>query len=96
MRKPISVAGNTEEADKLLFELNRMAASNKQHFSPYDEACVYLRRGNYDRAMELLEKAFADQSTWRIFLPVDPKFDRVRDDARFSKLLERMKEREGD
>jgi TolB-like protein/Flp pilus assembly protein TadD len=84
-------AGNNEEADKLLFELNRMATSNKQYVSPYDEACVYLRRGNYDRAMELLEKAFEDHSTWRIFLSVDPKFDRVRDEARFSKLLERMR-----
>ena len=86
-----SAAGKNDEADKLLFELNRLATSNKQYVSPYDEACVYLRRSNYEHALELLEKAFEDHSTWRIFLPVDPKFDRVRDDSRFSKLLERMK-----
>lgn len=91
-----SAAGKNEEADKLLFELNRMATSNKQYVSPYDEACVYLRRGNYERALELLAKAFEDHSTWRIFLPVDPKFDRVRDDTRFSKLLERMRKRQAD
>lgn len=88
-----SVASKNEEADKLLLDLNRIATSDKQYVCPYDEACVYLRRGNYERAMELLEKALEDHSTWRIFLPVDPKFDRVRDDSRFSKLLERMRKR---
>lgn len=84
-----SVAGNEQEADNLLLELERMASSKQQYVSPYDVACVYLRRGNYERALELLGKAFEDHSTWRIFLPVDPKFDPVRKDPRFSKLLER-------
>ena len=81
-----SVAGNNEEADKLLLELDHMASS--KYVSPYDVAGVYLRRGDHERALELLGKAFEDHSTWRIFLPVDPKFDSVRGDPRFSKLLE--------
>ena len=72
-----SVAGNNEEADKLLLELDHMASS--KYVSPYDVAGVYLRRGDHERALELLGKAFEDHSTWRIFLPVDPKFDPVRD-----------------
>lgn len=72
-----SVAGNNEEADKLLLELDHMASS--KYVSPYDVAGVYLRRGDHERALELLGKAFEDHSTWRIFLPVDPKFVSVRD-----------------
>jgi tetratricopeptide (TPR) repeat protein len=85
-----SGAGEITKATELLEELNRMAGEEGKYVSPYDEAAVYLRLGSADRAMGLLESAFEDQSTWRMFLPVDPKFDQLRDDVRFGVLLKRM------
>jgi TolB-like protein/Tfp pilus assembly protein PilF len=85
-----SGAGEITKATELLEELNRMAGEEGKYVSPYDEAAVYLRLGSPDRAMGLLEKAFEDQSTWRMLLPVDPKFDQLRHDVRFGVLLKRM------
>ena len=85
-----SGAGEITKATELLEELNRMAGEEGKYVSPYDEAAVYLRLSSADRAMELLENAFEDQSTWRMLLPVDPKFDQLRHDVRFGVLLKRM------
>ena len=85
-----SGAGEITKATELLEELNRMAGEEGKYVSPYDEAAVYLRLGSADRAMGLLENAFEDQSTWRMLLPVDPKFDQLRRDVRFGVLLKRM------
>lgn len=85
-----SGAGEITKATELLEELNRMAGEEGKYVSPYDEAAVYLRLGSADHAMGLLENAFEDQSTWRMLLPVDPKFDQLRHDARFGILLKRM------
>jgi hypothetical protein len=85
-----SGAGEITKATELLEELNRMAGEEGKYVSPYDEAAVYLRLGSADRAMGLLENTFEDQSTWRMLLPVDPKFDQLRHDVRFGVLLKRM------
>ncbi len=85
-----SGAGEITKATELLEELNRMAGEEGKYVSPYDEAAVYLRLGSADRAMGLLENAFEDQSTWSMFLRVDPKFDQLRHDVRFGVLLKRM------
>lgn len=85
-----SGAGEITKATELLEELNRMAGEEGKYVSPYDEAAVYLRLGSADRAMGLLESAFEDQSTWRMLLRVDPKFDQLRRDVRFGVLLKRM------
>lgn len=85
-----SGAGEITKATELLEELNRMAGEEGKYVSPYDKAAVYLRLGSADRAMGLLENAFEDQSTWRMFLRVDPKFDQLRHDVRFGVLLKRM------
>lgn len=85
-----SGVGEITKATELLEELNRMAGEGGKYVSPYDVAAVYLRLGSADRAMGLLENAFEDQSTWRMLLPVDPKFDQLRHDVRFDVLLKRM------
>ena len=85
-----SGAGEITKATELLDELHRRASAEEKYVSPYDEAAVYLRLRSADRALGLLENAFEDQSTWRMFLPVDPKFDQLRHNDRFAALLKRM------
>lgn len=83
-----AVAGRVNEAEQALNELKQVRKG--QYVSPYDEAGVYLRLGNHERALRLLEETVEDQSVWRIFLHIDPKFDVLRSSERFSKLLARM------
>ena len=81
------------QVKQLMNELSRSVIEKGKYVSPYDEAGLYLRLGDYDRAINKLEDAFSDRSAWRIFLPVDPKFDVLRGDERFVKLLQGMGKR---
>ena len=83
-----ALAGRVEEAEQAIGELKEIRKG--QYVSPYDEAAVYLRLGNHERALTLLEKTVEDQSVWRIFLALDPKFDVLRPSERFRNLLARM------
>jgi hypothetical protein len=64
----------------------------KQRFvSPFDFALLYIGLGEKDQAFEFLNKTF-DENPYRIaFIKVNPRFDVLRSDARFSELLRRMK-----
>lgn len=85
-----AVAGQESDARDVLAELDHMAR-NGLYVSPYDVAGVCVRLGDYETAVELMEKAVEDKSAWRIFLPVDPKFDALRNNRRFAKLVEQMR-----
>jgi hypothetical protein len=55
-----------------------------------DIATIYASLDDRDNAFEWLERAFADRSTNIAFLEYDPSFDALRDDARFTALVERI------
>jgi len=88
-----AVAGQEKDARNVLTEMDQMT-TNGLYVSPYDVAGVCVRLGDYEEAVELLEKTVEDKSVWRIFLRVDPKFDALRSDPRFEKLLERLRDEE--
>lgn len=85
-----AISGERTKAEQLIVDLQSRGADKRTYVSPYDEASLHLRLGDHDRALTLLEKSLEDRSTWRIFLPVDPKFDALRNDGRFAALLKRM------
>jgi hypothetical protein len=62
----------------------------KQYVSPASVGLIHLALGERDRAMELLEKGCEDHSWWMIFLKMDPRFDDLRADARFQRLMARV------
>ena len=43
-----------------------------------------------DLAFEMLEHAYQERTCWMIYLKVEPRFDLLREDARFSRLIERV------
>lgn len=58
---------------------------------PYWRAVCYSFLNEPDAAFEELEKLFEINSPRRAYIQIDPSLDNLRSDARFSKLLERLK-----
>ena len=77
--------GRTAEAKELLGELEQAT----RPVPPYEIAAVHAGLGDANRAFAWLEKAYAARDANLVFLPVDPKMDPVRSDARFQALLDR-------
>jgi serine/threonine protein kinase/tetratricopeptide (TPR) repeat protein len=80
--------GKKEEARKLLGELNDLAS--RRYVSQVPVAAIYLGLGERDQAIACLEKAYEERCARLIWLKMDPRFDSLRDDARFQDLLRRM------
>ena len=77
-------SGNKAEGEKLLAEL--VSQAKKQYVSPYYFAVVYLGLGEPEKALDWLEKAFADRSNGLVFLKVEPELDDLRSNPRFVAL----------
>ena len=83
-----ALAGKTAEARKILAELIQQAKG--KYVSPGTVADLYGLLGDKERAFALLEKAFAERDNMIVLLKVDPYFDPLRSDPRFSSLLRRV------
>lgn len=80
--------GRKAEAEKLLTGLDQV--SKRKFVSSYGVALVYAGGGQKDQAFAWLEKAFDERSNWLVWLKLDPRWDVLRSDARFDRLIERM------
>ncbi len=84
-----AAAGQRAEAQTVLAELQTLA--QRKYVSPYDVATIYAGLGDKEQAFAYLEKAYADRCGWLAWwLKVDPKFDSLRPDERFTALLRRV------
>lgn len=84
-----ATAGQRAEAQQVLAELQTLA--QRKYVSPYDVATIYAALGEKEQAFDWLEKAYADRCGWLAWwLKVDPKFDSLRADERFTALLRRI------
>ncbi|UCH65083.1 MAG: hypothetical protein JSW63_10805 [Ignavibacterium sp.] len=54
------------------------------------EAWIYTRLGENENALSLLEKAYDEKEGELVTLKIDPKWDPLREEIRFQRLLERM------
>jgi serine/threonine protein kinase len=61
-----------------------------RHVPPYAIAGPLALLGDKDRAFERLEEAFTTRDRGMVWIRVNPRFDPLRDDARFASLLARM------
>ncbi len=64
--------------------------SKSQYVSPLDIATVQLGLGDKDAAFALLERAVDTHAGGLVFLAVDPRYDPVRQDPRFQRVLRRI------
>jgi len=84
-----ALKGDRKTAHEMLAELDARAKKN-QWVEPYFYAMIYAGLGDKDYAFAELDKAYAARSWYMSVLAVDAKFDSLRSDARFAKLLDEV------
>jgi tetratricopeptide (TPR) repeat protein len=62
-----------------------------EYINPYLLAIAHLSLGETDEVFRYLELAAETRSPWFPSLPVEPKFDVLRSDPRFARLIARLK-----
>jgi Tfp pilus assembly protein PilF len=82
------VTGNPSESLDLLRQILDLA--EKQYVSPYLVAMIYTGLGESDSAFSWLDKAVDVRDNWLAFVNVEPRWDPLRSDPRFSHLLSRI------
>ena len=84
----LAIAGKKEEAQKIVAELKQL--STQRYISPYHIALVYSGLGDRDATLDSLEQALQNRTDYMVFLKVDPRFDWLHKDPRFTSLMERV------
>jgi serine/threonine-protein kinase len=83
-----SFAGKKDETEEILDRLLQL--SQQRYIAPASIALIYGGIGLRDQAFVWLEKAYEARDDWMMALKVDPRFDTLRQDPRFTALLLRM------
>jgi eukaryotic-like serine/threonine-protein kinase len=83
-----AAARRQADARKTLADLKER--SQQTYVQPLAIALIHILLGEKDQAFDWLQKAFEDRSTGLVYLKVDPVYDGVRNDPRFSELLRRV------
>lgn len=83
-----AVAGRCDEAKAILKELDHL--QRRQYVSPSEIALIYIGLDERDQAFVWLEKAYHERAWLLGFLKVEPIFDPLRSDPRFTELMRRV------
>jgi serine/threonine protein kinase/tetratricopeptide (TPR) repeat protein len=81
-------AGRGPDAERILDELQRFAVQGRT--VPFDMSLVWMGLAKGDRALEWIDKARRKQPSGVKDLGVDPRFDPLREDPRFRKILREL------
>lgn len=81
-------AGNRKEAMIILDSLKQQ--TKRMYVASDIVATIYVALGDHDRAFEYLQKGYEERAGWMVWLRVDPVWDPLRSDPRFSALLKKM------
>lgn len=82
------LAGETAEARGVLEDLDRQRESA---FVPaLNLAMVHVGLGEHGKALDFLEEAYGERSSWMISLAVEPIFDPLREEPRYRRLVEKV------
>jgi serine/threonine-protein kinase len=89
LARALAFAGKTGEARALLAELEQ--ESRRRYISPVALAPANIALGEADEAFRWIRQARVERRGWLAYLLVDPIFDPIRGDQRFTELLYAMK-----
>jgi TolB-like protein/Flp pilus assembly protein TadD len=84
-----ALMGRKAEAEQIIRQLIEQSAT--RYISPAYIAAIYAGLNDADSTMAWLEKAYELRSASLVYLKVNPRFDRVRSDPRFSALLKKIR-----
>ena len=86
-----ATSGKRQQARRLINDWKESFAESPPgvHHS-YWIAAVYTALGENDQALHWLEKSYEHHFGELVLLPVEPRFDNLRSDRRFTSLLRRM------
>jgi tetratricopeptide (TPR) repeat protein len=80
-----AAAGNTQESERQLAALRRLA--EKSYVSPVSVALVHAALNDRDSAFQWLDLAMRERSSRLIHIKVEPAFDKLKTDPRFISVL---------
>ena len=84
------ILASTNRIDEARAVAHALEAIGAERYMPaYAVALVYAGLGDTERALEWLDRAYAERDVHLIFLVVDPKWDLSASDPRFQRLVER-------
>lgn len=83
-----TLAGRRKEAEKAFFEVERLALRGLPFCSQV--AGIRAAMGDREAALRYLEMAFSGHEGALVWLKIDPRFDSLRGEPRFTELLQRM------
>jgi eukaryotic-like serine/threonine-protein kinase len=83
-----AVGGKKQQTEEILAKLNDI----KEHgyVSAFDMAVIYTGEGEKEKALQWLQKAFEERSSFLIYSRWEPRLDPLRSDPRFQDLLHRI------
>jgi tetratricopeptide (TPR) repeat protein len=79
-------AGRAADAEEQIAKLHEL--SRQRYITPFAFAVAYAGLDRNDDALAWLQRALEERNAWKWFVPVDPRFDRLREDSRFTPLLQ--------
>jgi tetratricopeptide (TPR) repeat protein len=82
------VSGRKDKARRILNALKLF--SKQSAVPPAIFAMVYIGLGQKDNAFDALNQAFDQHARAMLWLGVDPRFDSLRNEPRFTKILQRV------
>jgi TolB-like protein len=83
-----ALAGDAGRASRMFADLRDL--SWRRFVPSYDLAIIHLGLGETEGALELLERAFDERSSWLLHVNVDPRLAPLRDHRRFLDLVRRV------
>jgi serine/threonine-protein kinase len=81
-------AGRRDDARRALNGLT--ARARREYVSPLAFAAIHIGLGEAGRALDWIEKAYAERNSDLIYARIDPYFDALRSEPRFLALLKKM------
>ena len=83
-----ALSGNRAAAEAALRMLQDVAT--RKYVPPYNIAMIYAGLGDWDSALDWLEKGLEERDVRLVFLKVEPRWNPLRDQRRFRNLLQRL------
>jgi tetratricopeptide (TPR) repeat protein len=84
-----ALAGRTDEARAILAELKR--ERQERYVSPHAIAVVHIGLGEFEDALQWLERAHEAHDRALIWIKVHPRLDPLRSEPRLTRIIEAMK-----